>query len=1121
MSTNTTQLFLGEPIRDSNELRFLHRLRADLAGRGLEATVLANFIADPKRKARQVDFLIWVPRRLVHLELKTLDPRAPLHAPANGPWIQALPGEQTRALGNGFRQALETTYAISDDLRRITRTIQLPDPGHGYYRFIDTVVCVQTEVPVGSTLQPFKHVAICGYADLLVRLGRTGSPPPGWTAEHIAAVARELGLYAEPEDPGAAATQQLDLNHLASYRSNVTVDMQSGLHRFVPLAMTDDTGEQVDSADVLDTWLGLGDLVLVSGPSGSGKTHLVRHAVLRRTRTDAVPVWLSCRDYDGETFSVAMAKAVARFTSHRWSDLLHRARRQGLIPVIVLDGLSECSLDQQRTLLEGVRAYRNGNPCAVVITNQQPPLVDSSHRLFTQPPNELARIHLLESYGASELPGAEAFTSVWELTMAAQCAGELPTGADRIDLMDTYCRRLTASEVQRDQLRGLAMAMCRSFKLSLPLAQVRSAIADQTGRPATAEEIDALLQNPLLHLGPQRVAFTHESLTRFLAAQHLVLTAADGTALAASLSQPALTDLSDLAIRIETDTDRRVAAITALAQPDLLAQSALGQYGPATELRVLSAMRRTLQAMHIVTTGARFVFTDDPTRPGPMPGHWERPPIASLDVALLEACGRCLLAGALLPEVGELLDVTDERSAAAMRSLQEQGVRGPISVVVALTCAPSMSYTGKITASNPEFTVGELPASILLRAAYLTRFRAWDPSDDQPRATRVRYATPSEARWCRISAALMVLNVHSDEDLNLLPDLISEAWTLNGYHLRLNALDAAHTGARWMDDAVKSRLLDVLESFDTNQHWALSSLHIEALAACGAIEPIGNEHGIRTEIRHTLSNQDDPNASALARSILGRQFEDEAIFGPVSEVVASLDPSELVSLCGLALIDDDATLSIVRDWAVARIAEHVDVAGPRELALIEQIAANPPADSFTAHEGLNAHLDALRAWSAIAETLPTSKSPVTKSAARTWRLIDQLAFALLSGAEAGDPRKAWTEVHDFCRPIAVDALLQMASAFGWSHDRSAVYQQLADTYPDDLRRLFEWAIDNWEQVRPATGAHLRTSRETLLRELGRVGNDRTRALIERHLDDPEVRASAVSAIRDIEARLAN
>jgi hypothetical protein len=40
-------------------------------------------------------------------------------------------------------------------------------------------------------------------------------------------------------------------------------------------------------------------------------------------------------------------------------------------------------------------------------------------------------------------------------------------------------------------------------------------------------------------------------------------------------------------------------------------------------------------------------------------------------------------------------------------------------------------------------------------------------------------------------------------------------------------------------------------------------------------------------------------------------------------------------------------------------------------------------------------------------------------------------------------------------------------------------------------------------------------------ELGSVGKDLTRGLIERHLDNPAMTASAVRTIRDIEARLAN
>jgi RecA/RadA recombinase len=1121
MSTNAIQLFLGDPIRDPNESRFVRRLRADLAERGIEAMVLANFIADPKRQARQVDFLVWTAHRLAHVELKSLDPRAPLHAPANGHWTQHLPGGQTRTLGNGFRQARDTTYAISDDLRRIARREHLPGPEDGYYRFIDTVVCVQPEVPEASNVQPLKHATMCGYADLLERLGRAGSPPPGWTAAHVESVARELGLYAEPDDLEAAAAQQVDLNHLATYRSSVVLDLASDLHELVPLSMTGDADQPLNPVDVLDHCLASGDLVTVTGPSGSGKTHAVRHAVLNRTRTDAVPVWLSCRDYDGDTFSVAMAKAVARFSSHRWSDLFYRARRQGLVPVIVLDGLGECRPEQQRTLLEGVRAYRNGNACAVVVTDQQPPPLDASRRLFTQPPDTVERDKLLSSYGAPLLSGADAFTTVWELAMAAQCATELPPGADHVDVVDTYCRRLSSSEVQRDQLRALAVAMRSSFKVSLPLAQVRPAIANLVGRVVTADEIDALLRCPLLQVGPQRVAFAHESLGRFLAAQHLVLAAADGLALAARLREPALADLSELAIRIETDTDRRVSAMTALARPELLAQGALGRYGLATELRVQAAMRDVLVAMQAVTAGAHFVFTDDLEQPGTMPGHWERPHITCTDVVLLDACGRCLSAGILIPEVVALLDVTDERSDAAMKTLQEQGVRAPISAVVALTYAPSLSRGQDISSSTAELIVGDLPASILLRAAYFTRFNTFNPSDNAPRATRVRYEAPGQARWGRVSAALMMVNVHSDEDLNLLPDLVSEAWTLNGYHMRLEALDAAHSGARWMDSPARLRLRDVLEDLDTSNNWALSSLHGEALAACGAIEAISTEQDIRAEIDQVLSNADDPNASGLARSILGRQFEDEAIFGPVSEVLASLDPRQLVSLCGLALLDEDATLSIIRDWAVARIADHIDVAGPQERRLIEQIAADPPAASFAVHEGLNAHLDALRAWSSIADELPAPSSAFKGPAARTWRLIDELAFPLLSGAGAGESREVWMELHDLCRPTAVDALLQMGSAMGWSQDRSTIYEQLAEEYPDELRLLFEWALDKWDQVRPAIGTHVHAWREVLLHELGRVGDDRTRALLESHLDLPELASSTVNAIREIEARLSS
>ncbi|MEU2258396.1 nuclease-related domain-containing protein [Nocardia xishanensis] len=216
-----TKLFLGAPIREPSELRFFRRLRTDLEVRGIVAIVLANFVADPERLSRQVDFLIWTRHRLVHIELKTLDLRAPLDAPANGHWTEHLRGGQFRTLSNGSRQALDTTFAISDHLRRIASAAGLPGAQTEFFRHIDTVVCFQPEIPRGSRVQPIKHVSLCCYADLLDRFGQDGASPPGWTAAEIELVAQELGLYAEQENRDEAKTNLTDLDHLASYRSSL------------------------------------------------------------------------------------------------------------------------------------------------------------------------------------------------------------------------------------------------------------------------------------------------------------------------------------------------------------------------------------------------------------------------------------------------------------------------------------------------------------------------------------------------------------------------------------------------------------------------------------------------------------------------------------------------------------------------------------------------------------------------------------------------------------------------------------------------------------------------------------------------------------------------------------
>lgn len=164
----------------------------------MQARVFANFLAG--RQQRQVDLLVVTELRLVHAELKNLDPTLPVIARANGPWRQRLPDGQERPFQRNFyRKAHDTTYAISDVMRQLASQGEVPAAAGPFYGFIDTVLCLHPEIPAGSKLDRYRHVDVVGYDELLVRLTTSG-PRPVWAAEHWDAFARKLGVYQEPTD---------------------------------------------------------------------------------------------------------------------------------------------------------------------------------------------------------------------------------------------------------------------------------------------------------------------------------------------------------------------------------------------------------------------------------------------------------------------------------------------------------------------------------------------------------------------------------------------------------------------------------------------------------------------------------------------------------------------------------------------------------------------------------------------------------------------------------------------------------------------------------------------------------------------------------------------------------
>jgi hypothetical protein len=84
--------------------------------------------------------------------------------------------------------------------------------------------------------------------------------------------------------------------------------------------------------------------------------------------------------------------------------------------------------------------------------------------------------------------------------------------------------------------------------------------------------------------------------------------------------------------------------------------------------------------------------------------------------------------------------------------------------------------------------------------------------------------------------------------------------------------------------------------------------------------------------------------------------------------------------------------------------------------------------------------------------------------------------------------------------------------------RTSIYQQLHRDYPGRLRALYEWGLENWHEVRPATGTHLLTSRDSLVHELGQLGNAGNQVLLRRHVEDPALAPAVIEAIRAVERR---
>jgi hypothetical protein len=1093
-------VFWGGPFEYPQEEAFLNRLRRDLVARGVGALVLANFFVMGNNGQRQIDFCVLTDARLTHVALKSLRQDAPVTGRRNGPWIQDLGDNRESELDpNPFHQAHQGTFAISDMARRLMERGDVP-MSKPFYRHVDTVVCIDPDIPAGSTFDTYTHVDLVGYEDLLDRLGQPG-PRPQWATEHWDAVIRNLGVYPEENDTPVAQRRRESSGVLAEYRHGFVERTTADTSGFVPLALTGASGLVAfgDFVDRLEAGTSLG----VVGESGHGKSRAAAQASLELTAHGRLVISLDAGEYTKGRLAALLGRATAPFSTQGASVLAGHAGVVGDQIAIVVDGFNQCPPQIRDDLLEELAAFRLRYPSTLLVTSSTElpeGLVEDTLR--TALPDAEERAAILVAHGATATGRvSEAFTTPFELAVAAACGADLAPEATETDLYDAYVHQLAPTQTIRNGLRSLALALVDDLRTSMRLSDAATILGGAAGLGMVPEQVDAVLQSRLLVITQGQVRFTHELFGRFLASEALVLRTASGSDLVEALTVPSRADLRRFVVALERDPERRAGTLASVADTELYVSAVRGEMGLAAAEHAQAVIKGVLaDATFAVGTDEMTLEVSDPDHP--VFPKWSGPRSWSPnELAMLGAAGHLLPEGHFVAEVCELCDRTDDRFRAEAVTLEQAGSKVPVTTVVSA-----------LVSSGP----GELlAATVVIKTA---EFNRWSGPRDQTVVSRILAGARARS-WSRLYlAATLCGSVEVEADPELLPSLVRGAWSAGGYHLQLQAMMAVHLCGHSLDDGGRDTMGEILQGLETSNVWLQSSI-VEALAAVGGLDvELPSVEQLRENIRtEVLAMDDGPEAWRAASGVYSNQYEPEDILGPYYEAVHTLTDAEQRTLFIRAAQHVEG---VHRSW----VLEHVVDATPTGDAALDarlqevfvEAATGAPAMVGMLDDNFDTHLHGVRGLARLAAPLPPCSG--NDAEALAWHLVDQLIMSLESDEVEAAP--TWDRILEECPWPAIDVL------FEWRYsgrlprfegdENTQILARLFRRDPDQFRRLFEWGLthlaDAGEPIRPPFGD---TRENFMIRALGGVGDASTAEVLRPFMSDPQLAKDAVAAIRDL------
>jgi hypothetical protein len=354
---------------------------------------------------------------------------------------------------------------------------------------------------------------------------------------------------------------------------------------------------------------------------------------------------------------------------------------------MVVDGFNECPQPLQERLIGDLSAFCRRANAATLITSQASVSVSEALQGVLIQVGQLddeGRKAVLMSYGAPEIVGlTEAFSTAYELSIAAECTAELESPVTRAALFSVFIRkrlsRASSPAELRATLRLLALVMDDRLSTSLPLDQVWLEVeAYLAQHSAPMSVIDDLFRTSITTSQQGRFSFTHELLGRYLAAEALTLQNRQPSELADVLRTPRHHDLQQLAVELAGSSPQADELLAGLADAGLYLRALRGEAGKAPAEAARAAAHRLLRAATEAMTDATFTVQSQFELS--VTGGYQ---LSDADRALLGTIGTLVSYGQFLPEVTALLDATDAACQRTIDAPVEEGTKRPaISEVV-------------------------------------------------------------------------------------------------------------------------------------------------------------------------------------------------------------------------------------------------------------------------------------------------------------------------------------------------------------------------------------------------------------------------------------------------------